>query len=164
MLKGVILILVMTLLMLVGACSGDTRVDGKDHVDGEEAPRLFTVVRITEKDDGKTVTVWEGDEVVVELESNRTTGYMWMLPRGWSGDGVLEQEGLGEYEKDEREEGMVGTGGESVWRFKAKKSGEVRLVIDYRRPWERTRLGKSFRVDIEVREKDRERRKIDEVY
>ena len=34
---------------------------------------------MTEKDDGKTVTVTEGQNLVVKLQSNPTTGYKWKV-------------------------------------------------------------------------------------
>ncbi|QQE10099.1 protease inhibitor I42 family protein [Planctomycetota bacterium] len=162
MLKAIVMFFVMLLLMLVGACASDGNVEQKEPT--KETARLFTVVRISDKDSGKDIKMWQGDEIQVTLNSNRTTGYMWMLPRGWSGDGVLKQVGEAEYRPDKKNEGMVGKGGTSEWRFKAMKPGKVELVIDYRRPWERTRSSKAFSVNIEVVEKDRDRRIVDTKY
>ena len=161
MLKAIVMFLVMALLMLVGGCASDGKVEENDQ---EERARLFTVVRISDKDNGKDIKLWEGDEIQITLDSNRTTGYMWMLPRGWSGDGVLEQLGEAEYRPDQQSEGRVGAGGTSEWRFKAMRPGMVELVIDYRRPWGRTRSSKAFSVNVEVVKKDRDRRIVDTKY
>ncbi len=76
-----------------------------------------------------------GDELVVRLHSNRTTGYSWSLVM--TGGGVLKQQGEAAYETPRSDRRLTGAGGVEVWKFRAVKAGALMLTFNYRRPWEK---------------------------
>jgi inhibitor of cysteine peptidase len=102
---------------------------------------------ITKADAGKTVTVSPGGTVAISLDENPTTGFRWELePRD---DAALELLSS-EYIAPAPGAG-VGGGGRRLWTFKAKKSGEVRLVLKRRRVWQKDDSdGERFEVTIGV--------------
>jgi inhibitor of cysteine peptidase len=89
---------------------------------------------LTPLDNGHEVTVTVGQVLVVELPSNRTTGYEWNYRIV---GGVFEQVGQREFMEDAHPFGMVGVGGTEIWRFRAVKGGRQTLRLDYVRPWEK---------------------------
>ena len=46
------------------------------------------------------------------------------------------QQGEVEFQQDPKSEGLVGSGGTEIFRFKAQKSGPVNLTLIYHRPWD----------------------------
>ncbi|QNP74168.1 protease inhibitor I42 family protein [Streptomyces roseirectus] len=76
------------------------------------------------------VSVRAGDDVVVELPENATTGFRWEV----TGLDGLELTG-DDYTPDPAPPMMVGTGGTRLLRLRAEKAGEGRLELVYRQPW-----------------------------
>jgi inhibitor of cysteine peptidase len=79
------------------------------------------------------IVVEEGQEFVIVLESNPTTGYQWQLAQ------PLDEEilSLVKAEFEEREEdGPLGAPGEERWTFKAEGRGTTTIDFSYVRPWE----------------------------
>ncbi len=101
---------------------------------------------LTQADNGKTVPVRSGDELVLRLAENPSTGYRWVL----EGDvgAVLE---VVEASSVPTAEVGIGGGGQRVWTLKAKNDGSVGLLLTLRRAWEGDRsIIKSFEVRIQV--------------
>src|SRR5260221_8713148 len=90
---------------------------------------------ITESDANGAVVVNTGQELVVRLSSNPTTGYRWTLAA--DADAVLALAATPKYRRDRVAEGMVGSGGAETWRLFAFRPGAQRVSFEYRRPWER---------------------------
>lgn len=89
---------------------------------------------VTSNDPPGTVTIVPGQELVVRLRSNPSTGFQWTLaddPRS-----VLMPIGQARYVPDAAGAGRVGAGGSEAWTFRAKRTGAEDLVFRYRRPWE----------------------------
>jgi inhibitor of cysteine peptidase len=84
-----------------------------------------------EDDDGTEVSVKVGEQLVVELPSNPTTGFSWTVADG----GPLTQVGEAEYATEAAPD-VVGAGGTETFTFDAKKAGSGTLTLEYRRPWE----------------------------
>ena len=89
---------------------------------------------LTEADNGKTVTVTEGQNVVVKLPSNPSTGYKWS---------VVSTDRTFGYPSDTRflkNGGAVGSGGLERFSWKTKGGismvGEHSVKMEYKRPWE----------------------------
>jgi len=74
-----------------------------------------------------------GDEFVIMLPSNRTTGYQWQIDRPLDGN-KIKQMGL-VYVPDKT--GMVGSGGKEEWKFKARGPGKSKVSFKYVKPWEK---------------------------
>jgi inhibitor of cysteine peptidase len=105
---------------------------------------------LTATDHGRTIEVPRGTEVLVSLESNRTTGYTWTLAGPMSGP--LRQDGEPFYVQNPASTGAVGVGGIETWRFRAAAKGEQRLAFEYRRPFEQELTpARSVTIDVRVR-------------
>lgn len=120
------------------ACSQDaSEGEGDDAVaaDGEESTEdELRSLSLTEKDDGKTVTVTEGQNLVVKLQSNPSTGYKWK---------VVSTDRTFGYPSDERflrNSDAVGSGGLQRFSWKTKSPlnmvGEHTVKMEYKRSWE----------------------------
>ena len=89
---------------------------------------------LTEKDADKEVTMNRGDLLTVSLPANPTTGYSWgvlMTPEG------LLSEKESRYQSSDQMGNLMGSGGVTIWRFRAVKSGSTQLSFSYVRPWEK---------------------------
>ncbi|MEO4047373.1 protease inhibitor I42 family protein [Pseudomonas sp. CAU 1711] len=75
----------------------------------------------------------QGQSLTITLPSNPTTGFRWVVAD--AAPGVLRSLGPEVYMTPE-EAGLVGAGGQSVWRYQAYQTGSGRLLMHYRRPWE----------------------------
>jgi inhibitor of cysteine peptidase len=104
-------------------------------------------VRLTGEDGGTTIEVSVGDEVMIELEANPSTGY------GWTHEGgdvaVLAPMGEPEYQSESE---LPGSGGMMTWLFEARAEGSTKIELAYRRPWETdVEPERWFAVTVEVR-------------
>jgi inhibitor of cysteine peptidase len=109
-------------------------------------------VVIGKEADGKKVEVPAGTKFVVRLPGNATTGYMWELAKVEGA--VVEQVGKEEYIPDPPPGGkaVTGSGGVSVFTFKAVKGGTSALSFVYRRSWEKDQPpAQKFGVTVEVK-------------
>jgi inhibitor of cysteine peptidase len=95
----------------------------------------MTAIEVTAVDDGKTVTARPGDEIVVVLPENATTGYRWQLDQ--SGDLVrLLSDGYREAAAADDEEPVFGRGGLREFRFAVDGSGVGTVSLKHWREWE----------------------------
>jgi inhibitor of cysteine peptidase len=105
-------------------------------------------VKLSEKDNGKTITVKKGAVLSITLSSNPTTGYEWSIKE--MPENIL-QGGVEEYVQDKSEKGMVGTGGKEIFKFTAQKKGSGTLTLVYERKWEgELPDSKKFSIKINV--------------
>lgn len=99
----------------------------------------------TYSDAGRTVTVKRGQQFVIALGSNPTTGYSWEATYDEKILTLVEKT----YEQGEQSKELVGAGGIEFFRFEAFRSGDTKIDLVYKRPWEGTvSLAKSFNVVI----------------
>jgi predicted secreted protein len=77
-----------------------------------------------------TIEARAGEELVVRLESNVTTGYTWKVAELPSQLRLLDDTYVGP------EDGRIGEGGHQELRFRALHAGRGRLVLEYLRPFE----------------------------
>lgn len=107
-----------------------------------------TVVK-TYDDAGQEIDIGVGQEFIIALGSNPTTGFSWQASYD---DTKLELVG-GEstYKADDEGEGVVGGGGVEYFRFKTLAAGETEVTLTYAQPWEGGDVGetKVFTVNIE---------------
>ena len=80
----------------------------------------------TYTDSGQTIDIGQGQEFVIALGSNPTTGYSWQA----NFDESLLEPGK------ESQEGLVGAGGIEYFKFKALGKGQSEITLLYKRPWE----------------------------
>ena len=83
---------------------------------------------------GTSVALAAGQDLVVRLPSNPTTGYRWIYvePK----DAVLRVDGPSTFEATQSTGGAVGAGGTEIWKLAPLKPGQQQLRFEYRRPWE----------------------------
>lgn len=74
-----------------------------------------------------------GQTLLINLRSNPTSGFRWQVQD--AAPGVLRSLGPEVYSNPE-DRGLVGSAGQSSWRFAAAQPGSGRLLLVYRRPWE----------------------------
>lgn len=92
------------------------------------------VVRVTQENSGKTVTLRTGGRMEVALASNPTTGYSWQRE---GGDTAVLAADSSRYQPDRTQPGVVGSGGTQILAFRGARPGRTRLVLVYRQPWNR---------------------------
>ncbi len=105
----------------------------------------MSTITLTRADDGRTVEVRAGATIMVRLEENPTTGYRWAPEL--TGDEVVALEA-----SDYVPPGpAVGGGGERVFTFKAKKSGNATVRLKLGREWEgEGSITQTFTVTLRV--------------
>jgi inhibitor of cysteine peptidase len=109
-----------------------------------------TAMTITDADNGKPVQLAVGQQLVVKLGSNPTTGYGWSITQ----PGTPQLVALGEpvYEQDPGSQGMAGAGGTQAFTFNAEAAGETTLTLAYARPFEPNEPpANTFSVPVTVR-------------
>jgi inhibitor of cysteine peptidase len=78
------------------------------------------------------VQLTNGQNLILSLPSNPTTGYRWAIQD--SAGGVLHALGPEVYRNPE-DAGIVGSAGVSTWRFQAFAPGSGRLRLTSQQPW-----------------------------
>lgn len=99
------------------------------------------MAEIEVRTDGSTVRVSVGDRVIVRLQENPTTGYLWSI--AGAGDPV-------DSERDYLVPGgpSPGAAGEHVFVLRAVKAGKAEVAFVLRRPWERDAASGRFSVHV----------------
>ncbi len=106
-------------------------------------------VVVQDQQDDCPLSLEQGQPLVLTLPSNPTTGFRWVVRDAAAN--VLQSLGPEVYSTPE-DAGLVGSAGQSTWRFKASQSGEGRLHLDYQRPWEAdVAPAESFDCQVSVR-------------
>jgi inhibitor of cysteine peptidase len=88
--------------------------------------------QLSAADNSKTVEVKAGDQIVIALEGNPSTGYTWEAK---DLDASMFQQ-VGETEFKSSNPGLIGAGGTLTLTFKTLKAGTSALTLIYHRPWE----------------------------
>jgi inhibitor of cysteine peptidase len=110
------------------------------------------VIKITVKDNDKTIKAATGKKIEIQLKGNPTTGFEWRMAELKSE--VLKSDGKMTYIPDKFDPPRVGSGGIFVFKFVTAKSGKATVKFEYLRSWEKDKApaGK-FSVNIIVAEK-----------
>ena len=91
-------------------------------------------ITVSASQSGTSVALATGQDLVVRLPSNPTTGFRWIYvePK----EAVLRVDGPSTFEAAQSSGGAVGAGGTEVWKLAPLKPGQQQLRFEYRRPWE----------------------------
>jgi predicted secreted protein len=118
-------------------------------------PRFAGKPLVVDKADAqRTLALNPGQELVVRLASNPTTGYRWTL--GEAPMTALALSATPAYKQDAGAKGLMGAGGVETWRFLAIAPGRAKLALEYRRPWEHdTSPAETIAFDVQVRSSTR---------
>jgi len=107
-------------------------------------------IQVTERENGRAVDL-NGEVLVLNLESNPSTGYGWQVRA--LNPGILRKLDATEWLPDTP--GKLGGPGTEVLRFAAVGRGQARLDLVYARPWETAAPAKSFSLEVNVAEPSR---------
>lgn len=105
---------------------------------------------VTEEDAGRTLDLRVGDQLMVVLQGNPTTGYEWSSALLYE-YAVLRVLAETEYRPTSMDTGMVGAGGLYIFRFEAIDVGTQAFQFVYQRSWEATDSDRQFVFDVVVR-------------
>jgi predicted secreted protein len=104
-------------------------------------------VTVTAADQGRTARVDRGGILVVKLEAQLGTGFLWRIVRNDAH--VLAP--LGEPEIEHPGEGKPGALEVQVFRFRGEAAGTSALELAYAQPWQKeAKPAKTFRITVEV--------------
>ena len=78
------------------------------------------------------IEVQAGERFTIELDSNATTGYSWVLGNPVD-ENILR---LVHSDYISPKNGLSGAGGNQVWVFEALHPGTTTIVLEYKRSWE----------------------------
>ncbi len=129
------------------ACAADGPDPESEDSAAEEA-ELRAAKPITEADNGKTIEVTVGQSFSIQLASNPSTGYQWIVR---SVDRTLGQP----KESFKSSDGAVGSGGKQRFRWSTKSplnlEGRHTIELAYQRSWETADSAKTFSVTVNIR-------------
>ena len=108
-------------------------------------------IRLVAQDEGGQVELKEDQVLVIGLESNPSTGYMWEVEET---DGrILRQMGKIEFENQRISESatrLLGAPVEQILRFEAVAAGQTTLKLVYHRPWEKdVKPARTFSIQVQ---------------
>lgn len=86
-------------------------------------------MKLTEKDNGKTIVVNKGDIVDIDLEWNPSTGYCWLENDNTAGE-VEEVK----HESITEDPDIIGSPAIAHYKMRINNEGNLRLALS--RPWE----------------------------
>jgi inhibitor of cysteine peptidase len=90
-------------------------------------------VNLTGSDNGQKITLFAGQELIIQLAGNPSTGYTWEVSNL---DASMFQQ-VGEAVFASSSPNLVGSGGIQTLTFRVLKTGPAALALVYHRPWEK---------------------------
>jgi len=148
--KSVLKIGILLLLVIVLGLTLSSNALSNPPPQGPEPPAptppLPTEVRLSAKDHGRQIELTEGQPLVIGLEGNPSTGYMWEVEEG--SEKIIRQAGEIEFRS---ESNLLGAPAKQIMRFEALEEGQAALELVYRRPWEREmKPAKTFSLQVQA--------------
>jgi inhibitor of cysteine peptidase len=117
------------------------------------APRQFQVsppeqVNLVVSDNGENVRLFAGQELIIQLDGNPTTGYTWETKD--LDTNMFMQVGDARFTSSDPK--LVGSGGTQTLTLKVLNAGTSTLTLIYHRPWEKdVKPAKTFTVTVTVK-------------
>ena len=113
-------------------------------------PSYLRPLKVGESANGKTIQVIVGQKIIIALKGNPTTGYSWQIKK-IEGDAIW-QIGKVKYLPREHAPRMVGAGGIYIFTFQAQRTGVSKLLLEYKRAWEKNKPpARTFTAIISVK-------------
>jgi inhibitor of cysteine peptidase len=91
----------------------------------------MSTITLTQGDKGKSITVHIGDEIIINLPENPTTGYRWAIDKMDATVLVSQNPTF-----SSTPGGAIGSGGTRTFTFIAKQPGTVHLQLKRWREWQ----------------------------
>lgn len=133
--KAKIMVAIALLLALVSATACSAAIAGTPDKNGQGMKEI--AITSDEFDQNqhiqKEVEIAKGENLVVTLFSNATTGFSWDENARIADEGIIQQL---KHENIGAETNMLGAGGVEKWTFKAENAGTTTVHFEYSRPWE----------------------------
>jgi inhibitor of cysteine peptidase len=102
---------------------------------------------LTERDDGRRVSVHVGDVIMLHLPENAAGGYQWSASHADAARVDVSRERFDTVNQ------ATGSEGIAVWKLTAKLPGTVRIELKRSRPWEGSRPAtETFAMTLDVAE------------
>ena len=135
------IVLVLSALLAATGCTANA-VDQDDSADTDESSDA-----ITEKSNGKTVTVTEGNDLVLKLPANLTTGFDWVV--------TSTDRSFGYPTKTFKvDSSAIGSGGTDTFTWKTRGPfslvGSHHVELAYKRSWEKVAPSKTFSFTVKI--------------
>jgi inhibitor of cysteine peptidase len=117
------------------------------------APRQFQVsppeqVNLVAADNGETVRLFAGQELIIQLDGNPSTGYTWET-KGLDTNMFMQ---VGDVQFTSSDPKLVGSGGTQTLTLKVLNTGTSTLMLIYHRPWEKNvKPAKTFTITVTVK-------------
>ncbi len=117
------------------------------------APRQFQVsppeqVNLVAADNGQNVRLFAGQELIIQLDGNPTTGYTWETK---DLDTKMFMQ-VGDVQFTSSDPKLVGSGGTQTLTLKVLNTGTSTLTLIYHRPWEKdVKPANTFTVTVTVK-------------
>lgn len=105
-------------IIVTAAAVIGTMITGPKTVDARAGEEFFLTTRVDR-------------EIIINLDSNPTTGYTWLEEY----DNAFMKLVDAEYKPGATSTGLAGAGGTQTYRFRAIEPGKTRLTLIYKRPW-----------------------------
>lgn len=97
-----------------------------------------------------TIKTTVGKKFVITMDANATTGYEWQLANPID-DNLIK---LVSSIYNPYKTGRLGSGGKSIWTFKAVRAGKTQISFKYIRPWEKnTRTANETTYIVTIQDK-----------
>ena len=161
-LKAVALVFFVAAVVFAAGCAQKSATPGNETItpgNGTLSPGNETVIPgnetkengqvVTENDNGKTISLKNGENFTLKLKENPTTGYSWQLNLNKSLSILID-----EYTQDKfpgEKEAPEGRGGIHSWVIQATAPGSQQVNGIYKRPWENTTgTEQNFTLTVEV--------------
>lgn len=137
--KYFVLVIIFSLFDILPGC--DNSSENQTNIQDEKS------VYLSEEDDGITLEIDIAEKIVIELQSNPSTGYYWEHSNA---DGTfINQDGDSVFIEDEECAGLDGCGGIEQLSFIASNTGTGAIALVYHRSFEEEPLDQ-FSVDVVV--------------
>lgn len=92
--------------------------------------------------------VSKNDTFDVSLSANATTGYSWKWIKNQSEKAIDSINAT--YIPNKVAEGVLGSGGNEIWKFKGKESGIYTLTFEYSRPWQPNSTVATKKITVKI--------------
>lgn len=105
-------------------------------------------IELTDADSNKTIEVTTGEEIMLRLTANQSTGYNWVYLDTTQDMIKLVNDN---YETDPKFKNANGAGGKHTFHFKAMKPGTSEIHMLYSRSWEKDAWVQRYKVTVRVK-------------
>lgn len=122
-------------------------VSGSGSVSPSASPSVPPPVKLTSKDDGRTVNLVAGQRAILDLSTNGSTGYQWKVTRKPT-TSVVAIVGHKVIPPKQSSPPAIGAASDERWTFQAVAAGTTSFAAEYVGPT--GAMGGSFKVSFAV--------------